>query len=154
MIIKLSRILSKKKKKPSRSTSSFIALIITRFKQQLKYWNPILKIERNKEKTHTNHSNENIVKVICTCDLEHERSTIHKLKNPFTQKLNKWVSKWNFSEAWNGFMAREVSWVGARVKLGKRVKWVYGRKSTCWHWTGVVFLVDFSPELFSGIGPM
>ena len=40
------------------------------------------------------------------------------------------------------------SWVGARVK------WVYGRKSTRQHRTGVVFLVDFSPKLFASIGPM
>ena len=41
-----------------------------------------------------------------------------------------------------------LSWAGAWVKLGKMVKWVYGRKSTRRHRTGVVFLVDFSPELF------
>ena len=43
---------------------------------------------------------------------------------------------------------------GRGVKLGKMVKWVYGRKSTRRRWTGVVFLVDFSFELFIGVGPM
>ena len=48
---------------------------------------------------------------------------------------------------------------GRGVKLGKRVKWVYGRKSTpegtrsssVSDW--VVFLVDFSSELFASIRP-
>ena len=48
---------------------------------------------------------------------------------------------------------------GRGVKLGKRVKWVYRRKSTpegtriapASNW--VVFLVDFSFELFAGIRP-
>ena len=48
---------------------------------------------------------------------------------------------------------------GRGVKLGKRVKWVYGRKGTpegtrsspASDW--VVFLVDFSSKLFAGIGP-
>ena len=49
---------------------------------------------------------------------------------------------------------------GRRVKLGKRVNLVYGRKSTPEgtrsspesNW--VVFLVDFSSKPFAGIGPM
>ena len=49
--------------------------------------------ETKRKHTHTNHSNENIVKVICTYDLEHERSIIHKLKNSFTHILNKWANK-------------------------------------------------------------
>ena len=48
---------------------------------------------------------------------------------------------------------------GRGVKLGKRVKWDYGRKSTpegtrsslASHW--VVFLVDLSSKLFASIGP-
>ena len=48
---------------------------------------------------------------------------------------------------------------GRGVKLGKMVKWVYGRKSTpegtrsspVSDW--VVFLVDFSSELFASIRP-
>ena len=48
---------------------------------------------------------------------------------------------------------------GRGVKLGKRVKWVYRRKRTpegtrsapASDW--VVFLVDFSFELFAGIRP-
>nr|POE69058.1 hypothetical protein CFP56_78121 [Quercus suber] len=51
-------------------------------------------------------------------------------------------------------MGREVLWVGARVKLGKRVKWVYERKSTRRRRTMVVFLMDFSPELFADVRPI
>ena len=43
---------------------------------------------------------------------------------------------------------------GRGVKLGKRVKWVYGRKSKRRRRTGVVLLVDFSFELFTDVGPM
>ena len=46
------------------------------------------------------------MKVICTYNLEHERSTIHKLRNPFNQKLNKWSAS----------------------EIGKGMKWVYGKR--------------------------
>nr|POE60812.1 hypothetical protein CFP56_44023 [Quercus suber] len=56
-------------------------------------------------------------------------------------------------------VSRSIVMSGRGVKLGKKVKWVYGRKSTpegtrslpTLDW--VVFLVDFSYELFAGVEP-
>ena len=52
-------------------------------------------------------------------------------------------------------MGREVSWVEARGTVGKRVKWVSGRKRRRRRRTGVVFQkMDFSPRLFASVEPM
>ena len=139
MILKLSWILSKKnqkkKKKPRQIHISVYSFDHHAFQTTIK----LLKSnsqnrKKQRENTHTNHSNENIVKVICTYNLEHERSTIHKLKNPFIQKLNKWVSKWNWKRHEMGLWEERCH--------GWELEWNWGRR-----WNGFM-----EGRLHTGVG--